>query len=444
MLSLGKPRRVLIASILLAGLIILIVPIVALLRSGSMYSRNRAISMRFYVPEPNHGAIRQIAELTASGNEVEADLIRAMIGVPTAVWIVEASPARALQQVRQVMQQAAAKGTVPILVLYTVPFRDCAQYSAGGATSVAEYTAWIDNVAAGIGDHAALVILEPDSLGIIPWYTTITGVAEWCQPAAADPTTAATERFRMLNYAVDALKALPHTTVYLDGTHSAWLSVSDIADRLIKAGVMRADGFFLNVSNYQLTARQLKYGAWIAQCIYLDQHRAWPRDQCADQYNPANPNDFSTWDASDAAYAQAFAGAGLPRNWSAMPRFVIDTSRNGQGPWTALAGAYADPQAWCNPPDRGLGIRPTTNTDHPLADAYLWIKTPGESDGQCVRGTAGPADPARGVIAPAAGHWFADRIWRWSWCATPIRRSASYRASSLARRRANPMTHDLL
>lgn len=42
-----------------------------------------------------------------------------------------------------------------------------------------------------------------------------------------------------------------------------------------------------------------------------------------------------------------------------------------------------------------------------LLDAYLWIKVPGESDGQCTRGTAGPGDPARGGITdPAAGAWF--------------------------------------
>ena len=43
----------------------------------------------------------------------------------------------------------------------------------------------------------------------------------------------------MLNYAVDRLTALPNTSVYLDGTHSGWLNVGDITDRLLKAGVER-------------------------------------------------------------------------------------------------------------------------------------------------------------------------------------------------------------
>ena len=57
-----------------------------------------------------------------------------------------------------------------MLVAYNIPFRDCAQFSAGGATTPAEYEAWIDGFAAGIGDREAIVILEPDGLGIIPWY----------------------------------------------------------------------------------------------------------------------------------------------------------------------------------------------------------------------------------------------------------------------------------
>jgi endoglucanase len=82
-----------------------------------------------------------------------------------------------------------------------------------------------------------VVILEPDGLGIIPYYTDINGNLEWCQPAEADPETAAAERFFMLNYAVDALKAQPKVSVYPDGTHSSWLGVGDAAHRLRQAGV---------------------------------------------------------------------------------------------------------------------------------------------------------------------------------------------------------------
>ena len=222
---------------------------------------------RFYVPKPNHEAVHQIATLTRQGRKVDAAKIRAMIDTPTAVWVESGSPKKAEQQVRQVTRQAAGKNTVPVLVLYNIPFRDCAQYSAGGATSVAEYEAWIDGVVRGIGRREAVIALEPDGLGIIPWYTNVDGTLEWCQPAEADRATAATERFAMLNYAVDRLTALPNTSVYLDGTHSGWLNVGDITDRLLKAGVEKADGFFLNASNYQWTPNLEQYGTWISSCI---------------------------------------------------------------------------------------------------------------------------------------------------------------------------------
>jgi endoglucanase len=87
--------------------------------------------------------------------------------------------------------------------------------------------------------------------------------------------------------------------------------------------------------------------------------------------------------------------------------FVVDTSRNGQGPWQPDA-VYPSPEDWCNPPDRGVGMRPTRDTGNELVDAFLWIKIPGESDGLCHRGTGGPEDPARDMIDPAAGQWFPE------------------------------------
>jgi endoglucanase len=362
----------------------------------------------FYTPRPDHGAVKQIAQLTAAGQHQAAAQLRAMIRTPQAVWVTGGSGHSLTQSVKAEVQRAAGKKTVPVLVAYNIPFRDCSQYSAGGATSVAEYEAWIDAFAAGIGDREVAVMLEPDGLGIIPWYTTINGNQEWCQPAEADPATAAADRFAMLNHAVDVLTALPRTSVYLDGTHSAWLGVGDIADRLVKAGVGKADGFFLNVSNYETTERQLKFGNWISKCVYYGtagpEYARGHFDWCASQYYPADPADFSTWGRTDAWYAENVGDVPADR----LAHFVVDTSRNGQGPWTPPAGvSWPDPQTWCNPPGRGLGLRPTTATGDPLADAFLWVKTPGQSDGQCDRGTGTGHDPARGGIAdPAAGAWF--------------------------------------
>jgi endoglucanase len=324
---------------------------------------------------------------------------------PSATWFTKGTPAEVQAGVKKLVDAAAAKNAVPTIVAYNLPHRDCSQYSAGGATSKAEYQAWIDAFAAGIGDRKVVVILEPDSLGIIPFHTDLAGKEEWCKPPDADKATAAKERYEMLGYAVDKLRANPRCAVYLDGTHSAWLSVGDIANRLVKAGVQRASGFFINASNYEPNEKLLDYGTWISQCIRYatsagDNNGKF--DRCASQYYPAKPDDYATWAQSRKWYADNAEKVKGP-----LTHFVMDTSRNGRGSWAPKAGTtYKDAQNWCNPPDRGLGLRPTTRTGKPLVDAYLWIKIPGESDGQCDRGMGGGKDPERGSADPAAGAWF--------------------------------------
>lgn len=328
---------------------------------------------------------------------------------PSATWFTKGTPAEAQAAAHEVTSAAAASGAVPTVVVYNLPYRDCAQYSAGGALDTAAYEAWVDGVAAGIGDAKAAIVLEPDGLGIIPWHTDINGNLEWCQPADLDPATAASDRFEQVNHAVDVLTALPNTAVYLDGTHSGWLGVGDISQRLIAGGVEKADGFFLNASNYVQTERLAKYGTWVSDCINLSVNSWYEPSYCGSQYYPASPDDFSTWGKTDAQYAQAYIDTGLTPDPAAQAHFVIDTSRNGVGPWAAPAGWEGDAEVWCNPPDRGAGARPTTDTGNALIDAYLWIKVPGESDGQCYRGTGGPLDPVRGIEDPAAGQWFAQQ-----------------------------------
>jgi endoglucanase len=353
---------------------------------------------RFYVPKPNHGAIEQIAGLIRSQNQADAKLIAEMIATPQAVWFTSGTPKSVQQDVKNTVQRAAAFGTVPVLVAYNVPGRDCAQYSAGGADTGDAYKAWIDGFAAGLGGHKVVVMLEPDGLALLP--------TDCGQPDTYD-------RVDLINYAAHALLRDPNALVYLDAGHSAWHSVGDMASRLVAGGVRDVQGFFQNASNYRATNYEVKFGTWISKCIAFANNaeeggwRLGHYDWCASQYfspfGPVNPSDISTWHYTDDWY-DANLGHAAPE-----VHFVIDTSRNGQGPWTPPADHPAgDPQDWCNPPDRGLGYRPTANTGQPLVDAYLWIKIPGESDGQCTRWTTGPLDPVRGVQDPPAGQWFPD------------------------------------
>jgi endoglucanase len=383
-----------------------VVVVVAAALAGSWFVRSAAAenavlgpSTTLYV-DPASSTQQAAAKLDG---QARADAL-ALAGFPSATWFTKGTPAEVQAAVKKQVDAAAAKNAVPTIVAYNIPNRDCSQYSAGGAKSKAEYQAWIDAFAAGIGDHKVVVILEPDGLGIIPFHTDLAGKEEWCKPSDADKATAAKERYEMLGYAVDKLRANPRSAVYLDGTHSAWLSVGDIASRLVKAGVQRASGFFINASNYEPNDKLVDFGTWISQCIQYGTHGDGTGhfDRCASQYYPASPNDYATWAKSRKWYADNVGKATGP-----VTHFVIDTSRNGRGSWAPKPGTtYKDAQTWCNPPDRGLGLRPTTRTGNPLVDAYLWIKIPGESDGQCDRGMGGGKDPERGGADPAAGAWF--------------------------------------
>ncbi|HEY1616196.1 MAG TPA: glycoside hydrolase family 6 protein [Streptosporangiaceae bacterium] len=396
---------------------------------------------RLYVPPPAAGAPQQIAQLLRGGDVRDAALITEMEATPQAVWLDGGTPAQVTRQVRQTMIGAAVERAVPVLVAYDVPGRDCAQYSAGGALDQADYEAWISAVATGIGTGRAIVILEPDALGNMP-----SGCG---QPSSTYPFTDA-ERIAELQYAVGALAADPRSSVYLDGTHSAWQSVGTISQRLLAADVQDAQGFFLNVSNYQPTDELTDYGTWISDCLAMvtDSANAFYGNPsaCASQYYPATQGDFSTWGLTTQWYAQNMGTA------VATTHFVIDTSRNGQGPnsMSAYAAApYDQPAAdvatlasgnWCDPPDSGLGLRPTTSTGVPLLDAYLWVKLPGQSDGQCdsaggVRAwdyaaytqqgwptsATGQAqfDPLWGIDDPAAGDWFAQQALQLAKLASP-------------------------
>jgi endoglucanase len=401
----------------------------------------QAAGTRLFVPPPSDGAVQQIFSLALHGRLRDAARLARMEATPRAVWLTGGTPLEVRKQVRDTMRQAALERAVPTFVLYDLPFRDCGQYSAGGALDTASYLAWVDGVVAGIGGGTAQVMLEPDGLGIIPYNVDLGGNLEWCRPdltgTGLTPATANSERYVQLNGAVQRLGANPNVSVYLDGTHSGWLGAGDAARRLVRAGVANADGFFLNLSNFQPTPQLVKYGTWVSGCIAFAANadeggwRLGHYDWCASQYYPANPADFSTWHLTDEWYA-ANLGAAVPTT-----HFVVDTSRNGRGTLNTApyAGApYNQPPdviaklnggSWCNPPGAGLGLRPTTSTGVSLLDAYLWIKTPGQSDGSCdiaggargwdytrynPWGLTGDAqnhfDPLWGLVDPAAGAWF--------------------------------------
>lgn len=325
--------------------------------------------------------------------------------IPSASWLAYGSPEFVEGKVRDIVNRASAKEQLPVLAIYNIPYRDCALYSAGGAIDSSAYREWILGLARGIGDRSAIVILEPDGLGVIPWHRTLGGDIEGCRPEGQDEAAAA-RRYEELRGAVAILSERPGVKIYLDGTGSSWLAPGEIASRLIKADVAKVAGFFLNVSNFETDDRVIPYARWVSDCIALVTRGGLDPRECPSQYSPATFDDEKSWAATDKVYDRLFLRTGLKRDPSRQKHAVIDTSRNGRGSWKPPAGRYRDPEVWCNPPGRGLGRLPSLESGDPYVDAFLWVKVPGESDGECLRGTPGPADPERGVKAPSAGQWF--------------------------------------
>ncbi|MFD6288961.1 glycoside hydrolase family 6 protein [Streptomyces sp. NPDC060205] len=238
------------------------------------------------------------------------------------------TPENAEQEARGFTEAAAKADRDALLVVYNIPHRDCGQFSSGGAADGNAYRTFIDQVAKGIGDRATTVILEPDA---------VLHMVDGCTPDEFHE-----ERYDLLRGAVEKFKSLKNTKVYLDAGNAGWGKPDDIAEPLKLAGVENADGFAVNVSNFYKTPDSTKYGKELSSKV-------------------------------------------------GNKPFVIDTSRNGNGPYTD-----GDPEEnWCNPPGRALGETPTTDTGDDLVDAYLWVKRPGESDGTCKDG-------------PKAGQWWPE------------------------------------
>jgi endoglucanase len=236
---------------------------------------------------------------------VERELLGKVALNPAAYWLVGGDPGRAGSIVDEGGDQYS------VLVAYNIPDRDCNGESQGGAGSEAEYQGWIDGIASSLAGKQAAVILEPDALAL----------------SCGESTE------RLISYAVDSLRQNPGVAVYIDGGHSSWVAAGEMANRLRAAGIERATGFAVNVSNFQPTDALINYGRELSGLL-----------------------------------------AGKP--------FVIDTSRNGRG----ARGAE-----WCNPAGAGLGEAPTTATGNDAVHAFLWVKRPGESDGSCGQCASTPA-----------------------------------------------------
>ena len=160
------------------------------------------------------------------------------------------------------------------------------------------------------------------------------------------------ERFDLIRYAVDTLTRNPAAAVYVDGWSLALGERRQDGRHAQRVGVSKARGFSLNTANFFTTDEEIGYG-----------------DAISGMTNGAH--------------------------------YVIEPRATGPGRPTG--SLY-----WCNPTAAHSGTPPTTATASGNADAYLWVKRPGESDGSCGRG-----DPGAGsFMSRTPSSWPATRASR--------------------------------
>jgi len=337
---------------------------------------------------------KTVGKVTAPTPEDGARL-KKVAAFPTAVWLESLETAKlAGPTLDDALKQEAAGGgpIVPLFVIYNLPNRDCAAEGSRGELFVDKggealyQSQFIDVIAAAFAAHPSqkiTVVLEPDSL---PNLVT----------NAELPTCAAAEQVyrRGVAYAISKL-SMPNVFIYMDAAHAGWLgwqknlpkAITVFKEVLAAAGgADRIRGFALNVSNYDPS-----------------------REPNSKKHSPDEPSQ------DELGYAEYLA-AGLAKVGITGKGFVIDTSRNGKG------GIRSTPGNWCNVKGAGLGARPTA-APAPNIDAYVWVKTPGESDGttdrkaarfdeNCVSDDAMPG-------APEAGELFAPYLLELAKNATP-------------------------
>ena len=267
----------------------------------------RSASSLYLYPETT--IVKKEREYRDQGDAETADLLREISCHPQAVWLTWADAEYMKARTNMISTLAEQAGKIPIFIIYNSPSRDSPYWWVGNQG--VDYINWIKSVAEGVGDRLAWFIVEPDAIGLSIDYSLNDRVY----------------RIDELSQVVETLKQYaPNARVYLDGGHSEWKTPDFFSDFLMDAGLSKADGFVLNISNYQA----------------LDDERVRGRA------------------------ISALTGG---------KHFIIDTSRNGKG-------APGD-QQWCNARGRSLGEKPTVDTGEELIDAYLWVKPPGESDGVC-------------------------------------------------------------
>ncbi len=248
-----------------------------------------------------------------SGQSRNAALVWKIAREPRALWLGRFTRPNFHVKVRRLIDAAVADGSVPVFTVLRAQSTGCSpSYDGGGPAEDARTRAWYDDLARAIGNDRVVIAFEPDSLGTIDCHAR----------------SRRDDRIRLLRHGVDALAALPNTTIYIEAGASDWEPARRTANQLRAVGIAKVRGFMLNATHQDWTRANILHGLEISRL-------------------------------------------------TGGKHFVINTAENGRGPVHYRNARGRRITVWCNPPRRGLGPPPTTNTANPMVDAYLWINRPG-------------------------------------------------------------------
>jgi cellulose 1,4-beta-cellobiosidase len=305
-------------------------------------------------------------------------------------------------------------GSTPILVpivVYDLPNRDCAALASNGELTISnnglQYYEqdYINPIAQILTNYEhtnirVVAIIEPDSL---PNLVTNTSIANCAQAQSSGAYVSG------IQYALNKLHAIPNVYNYVDIAHSAWLgwpsnmgpavSLFHTVAAGTTAGVASVDGFISNTANYTPTSEPYMTATESVDGNPVDSVLFYSFDPYIDELT------------YDQAMYQDLVSAGFPSTIG----MLIDTSRNGWGganrPTAACSTTTCTTTAsfvnaskidqrpfrgdWCNQNNAGLGAFPQANpnSSFPNLYAYVWIKPPGESDGDYPSGSHTHGDP---------------------------------------------------
>jgi hypothetical protein len=209
-------------------------------------------------------------------------------------------------------------GSIPIINTYFLhPKLGSCPTPARVRAYNSQFHRYVGEMAAATDRRPAVYLLELDALGSSSCIMKMHSMPEW----EAD-----------LRYEMNALEALPHTVVYVEGGYSDSNSVRYTAKILNAIGVHRIRGFFTNDTHLNWTSNEVKWASAIARLTH---------------------------------------GA----------HFIVNTADNGRGPLRNHNRVKNGNENLCNPRGRGLGPTDTTATGSPYADAFMWTHPPGNSSG---------------------------------------------------------------